>query len=113
MLREESSRWRGRHRQHARARALPGLTAESIQASYIPTDDQRMNVMRAFVSEDAFEIHEMPNRGILIGNSCSAKNVPRLPCTLQGHPNIVSFGQRYLRGTRFARLHQARKTERQ
>ena len=44
----------GRRNVHARARALPGLSAKSIQPCYIASDDQRVNVVCAFIRENAF-----------------------------------------------------------
>ena len=66
------------------------LPAESIQARYIAPDDQGVNVVCAFVREHAFKIHKVPNWGMLIGDARSAKNIPRLPRTLQGHPDVVA-----------------------
>src|SRR5215475_6985954 len=75
----------------ARSCRRPRLSAESIQAGYITPDDQRVNVVCTFVRENAFQIHEVSDCGILISDPDSAKNVPRLAGTLQRHPYIVSF----------------------
>src|SRR5262249_87763 len=90
---------RGTLRYSPRFRLEFRSTAESIQAGYIAPDDQGMNVMCAFVREDALQIHDVSDHRILISDAGSPQNVPCLSSPLQRHPDIVAFRHRNLGST--------------
>src|SRR5438094_361277 len=67
--------------------------AESIEPGDIVADDQGVNIMRALVGVNAFQVHQMTNHGVAICDSDRAQNVTRFAGTLERHPDIVAFRQ--------------------
>src|SRR5207245_264680 len=89
------------------------LAAEGIDPGNVVTNDQGVDVMRAFISVNTLEIHQVANHGVTISNSHRAQNIARFAGTLERHPNIVALGQRNLRGARRARFHHPGQTQRE
>src|SRR6267142_4676220 len=97
----------------ARNDGIPGSTAKSTDPRNVAADDQRVDVVRAFVCGNGLKIHDMADHGVAIGYAGGAENVARLPGAFQRHPNIVPLRERDLPRTRRAHLHHACETQRQ
>ncbi len=56
--------------------ALPLSGAgKGLQSSLRPPQNKRMNVMRAFIGVDRFQINHMPHDVIFLGNAIAAMHV--------------------------------------
>jgi hypothetical protein len=97
----------------ARNNGIPASTAKGTDPRNVAADDQRMDVVRAFVCGDGLKIHDMADHGVAIGNAGGAEDVARLPGAFQSHPNVVPLGERDLSRTRRAHLQHACETQRQ
>ena len=56
---------------------------ERLQPRLRSPQDQRMNIMRAFIGVDRFQIHHMPNDMILIRDTVAAVHVAGVTRDLQ------------------------------
>src|SRR4029077_2847731 len=52
-------------------------------------DDQAMDVMRALVSVDRFEIVHVAHNAVIVDDAVGPQNVPRLASGFHGHPHVV------------------------
>src|SRR5664280_3716800 len=84
------------HRISTPRRAIPsfkriGWELERRESRDVLSDDQRMNVVRAFIGFHRLQVRHVAEDGILIGNSIRAQNVAPHARTLQRHPDIVAL----------------------
>jgi len=56
------------------------------------SDDEGMDVVRAFVCLDGFKIHHVAHDRVVLGNSVRAEDVSRDSRALQRHPHVVALG---------------------
>src|ERR1041385_4809820 len=66
--------------------------SERADACHVLADNQRMNIVRAFVRFYRLQVHQVAHHGVIIGNAVCSKDVTRHARALQGHPYVVSLG---------------------
>src|SRR5579871_3463900 len=66
--------------------------SKRADAGHILANDQRMNIVSAFVCFYRFQVHHVAHHRVIIGNAVCAQDVTRHASTLQRHPYIVSLG---------------------
>src|SRR5271163_334471 len=82
-------------------------TCSSIEGAFVgdvTAENQRLHVVGAFVSIDGLHVQHMADDRVLIDDAVGSEHVARDTRDLQGHINIVSFGERHMLGTHLARI---------
>src|SRR5215470_14081765 len=68
------------------------ILSERADAGDVLAQDQGMNVVRALVGLDCFQVHHVAHDGIVVGNAVAAQDVPSHARALEGHPDVIALG---------------------
>src|SRR3970282_2062226 len=77
------------------------------------TDDQTVDVVRAFVRVDGFEVVHVAHDAVVVHDTIGAQDVAGLPRGLESHPDIVHLEHRDLREVGAATVFESTDVKRQ
>ena len=85
---------RGNRRDNPRSVATLTVLQNAAMPGDVLANDQRMNVMRAFIGLHRLQVHHVAEDWILVGDTVAAQNVAAHARALQRHPDVVPLGHR-------------------
>src|SRR6266850_8337123 len=68
------------------------LGLKSVAAGDMRADNERVNVVSAFVCLHRLQVHHMTHDGIIVADAIGAQDVARHAGTLQRHPYVITLG---------------------
>ena len=76
-------------------------------------DDQAMNVMRALVGVNRFEVVHVAHDGVIVHDAVCAHNSSSFARSFQRHPNVIHFQHGDVREVHFAGIFSASNVQRE
>src|SRR5260370_2478300 len=67
------------------------FASKRADPSNVFAQNQRVNIVCAFVSLDRFQVHHVAHDGIIVGDAVAAENIAGHTRALQRHPHIVAL----------------------
>src|SRR3954464_8951669 len=68
------------------------LGLKSVASGDMRADNERVNVVSAFVGLHRLQVHHVAHDGIVVADTVGAQDVARHAGTLQRHPYVVTLG---------------------